>query len=69
MYDELKYRARLSTSIDKGLERALRELSLQTYVPISRLLDEALEALLKKRGVPYEMFAPYGRMRIEKREK
>lgn len=44
---ELKNRIRISSSIDIDLNNKLKELSEQTRIPISRLLDEAIELLLK----------------------
>ena len=55
---ELKNRDRLSTTVDKGLLKALRELSDDTMVPLSRLADEMVEDLLVKRGIPYEWYDP-----------
>ena len=45
----LKNRTPLSNAIKTELHDSLRELSKETKVPISRLLDEAIEDLLKKR--------------------
>lgn len=42
-------RIRISNSIDKKLFEELKKLSEETKVPMSRLLDEAIEDLLKKR--------------------
>lgn len=42
-------REKISSSVDKELYKKLRELSEKTKVPISRLLDEAIEDLLDKR--------------------
>lgn len=56
--DDLKYRVRLSTSVDKGLHKAIYNFSINSKIPLSRLLDEALEDLLKKRNIPYEYYAP-----------
>ena len=41
-------RIRLVSSLDKKLADPFRELSKKTRVPKSRLLDEAIEDLLKK---------------------
>ncbi|MBM6649004.1 ribbon-helix-helix domain-containing protein [Bacillus sp. RIT 809] len=46
----LKNRKPLSNAVKTELYEALKELSDQTKVPISKLLDEAIEDLLKKRG-------------------
>ena len=58
MYDDLKYRKRMSTSIDKGLYKAIFNYSVDTKIPMSRLLDEAIEDFLKKKQIPYEMELP-----------
>ena len=49
---DLKYRERLSSSVDKGLYRAIRKYSIETRIPLSKLLDEAIEdsAFLKRGG-------------------
>ncbi len=64
-YDELKYRKRLSTTIDAGLWEQLHELNWNSRIPVSRLLDEAVELLLKNHhieacptGVPYDKTPP-----------
>ena len=46
---ELKNRRVIGSAIDIKLHDNLKELSKKTGVPISRLLDEAIEDLLKKR--------------------
>lgn len=45
----LVHRIRISNSIDKELYEKLKRLSAETKVPMSKLLDEAIEDLLKKR--------------------
>ncbi|MBS4958808.1 MAG: ribbon-helix-helix domain-containing protein [Clostridium sp.] len=45
----LVHRVRISNSIDKELYEKLKKLSEETKVPMSKLLDEAIEDLLKKR--------------------
>ena len=52
---DLKYRERLSSSVDKGRYRAIRKYSIETRIPLSKLLDEAIEDFLKKNGVSYEI--------------
>ena len=52
---DLKYRERLSSSVDKGLYRAIRKYSIETRIPLSKLLDEAIEDFLKQNGVSYEI--------------
>ncbi len=46
----LKTRKTLSNAIKIELYQGLKELSEKTKVPMSRLLDEAIEDLLKKRN-------------------
>lgn len=52
---DLKYRERLSSSVDKGLYRAIHNYSIETRIPLSRLLDEAIEDYLKKNQIAYEV--------------
>lgn len=44
----LVHRVRFGSSLDKELDKNLRKLSEKTRIPISKLLDEAIEDLLKK---------------------
>jgi predicted DNA-binding protein len=44
----LKNRTRLSSYIEKELSVKLKQLSEKTRIPMSRLLDEAIEDLIKK---------------------
>lgn len=44
----LVHRVRFGSSLDKELDNKLRKLSEKTRIPISKLLDEAIEDLLKK---------------------
>lgn len=46
----LKNRERIGSAIDKELLKKLRECSKESKIPLSKLLDEAIEDLLKKRG-------------------
>ncbi|MEM4995037.1 ribbon-helix-helix domain-containing protein [Priestia sp. SB1] len=46
----LKNRRPLSNAVKIELYNQLKELSDKTKVPMSKLLDEAIEDLLKKRG-------------------
>lgn len=48
MFMALKNRVRIGNSIDKKLFEELQELSDKTRIPMSRLLDEAIEDLVKK---------------------
>ncbi|MGH4122275.1 MAG: ribbon-helix-helix domain-containing protein [Clostridium sp.] len=44
----LIHRVRFGSSLVKELDEKLRELSKETRIPISRLVDEAIEDLLIK---------------------
>jgi len=44
----LKNRTRIGSAIDTELYNKLKELSENSRIPISKLLDEALEDLIKK---------------------
>ncbi len=44
----LKNRTKIGSAIDKDLYTKLQELSKETRIPLSRLLDEAIECLLSK---------------------
>lgn len=46
----LKNRKPLSNAIRIELHDSLKKLSTETKIPISKLLDEAIEDLLKKRN-------------------
>ncbi len=48
--EETKKRVQFATSIDKTLRDSLIELSKQTRIPQSKLMDEAIEDLLEKHG-------------------
>ncbi len=50
-YNELKYRQRFTTSIDKNILNAFFELAKVKNQPKSWLIDEALHDLLVKNGV------------------
>jgi len=45
---ELKNRERYGGSVDKKILKDFRELAEQTRIPATRLLDEAIEDLIKK---------------------
>ena len=47
---QLRYRENRTFSIDKELLAQLKKLSEETLIPQSRLMDEAIEDLLKKHG-------------------
>ncbi len=40
-------RSRFSSTIDKGLKEQLSSLSKETRIPVSKLLDEAVELLIE----------------------
>lgn len=46
--DKMSARIAYGTKIDKMLKEGLQKLSEETRIPQSRLLDEAIEDLLKK---------------------
>jgi predicted DNA-binding protein len=46
----LKSRVRLCNSIDKSLFEKLQRLSKETMIPMSKLLDKAIEKLLEEYG-------------------
>lgn len=48
MKGDLKNRERFGVAVDKKLLEGLRDLSAKTRIPASRLVDEALEDLMKK---------------------
>lgn len=50
-YNELKYRQRFTTSIDKNILQAFFELAKVKNQPKSWLIDEALTDLLHKNGI------------------
>ena len=56
---DLKYRHRLSSSVDKGLYKAFYNYTFRTRIPMSRLLDEAIEDFLNKNEVEYEMMGSW----------
>lgn len=53
-YNELKYRERITTSVDKEILKAFVALAKSKKQPKSWLMDEALEDLLKKNGIEVE---------------
>ncbi len=59
MDQDLKYRHRLSSSVDLGLYKAFYHYATTCRIPMSRLLDEAIKDLLEKNGVKYTPMAPY----------
>lgn len=45
--DELKNRVRFSTTLDKEVEKKLKEYSKKTMIPISKLLDIAITKIIE----------------------
>lgn len=45
--DELKNRVRFSTTLDKDVEKKLKEYSKQSLIPISKLADKAFTMLIE----------------------
>ena len=62
---DLKYRKRLSTTVDIGLYKAIYNYSIDSRIPLSRLLDDAIEEFLKRNGVPYEISGPYKKEKLK----
>ncbi len=50
----LKYRTRFTSSLKNELVPCFNELAKKSRIPKSRLLDEAIEDLLKKYNIPVE---------------
>ncbi len=46
--DELKNRVRFSTTLDKEVERKLKDYSKQTMIPISKIVDSAILEYVEK---------------------
>ncbi|UDK99096.1 ribbon-helix-helix domain-containing protein [Lysinibacillus sphaericus] len=44
-----KSRTAISNTIDNELYKKLKELSIETKMPLNKLLDEAIEYLIKER--------------------
>lgn len=49
--DELKNRVRFSTTLDKEVEKMLKEYSKSTMIPISKIMDNCILEYLKSKGV------------------
>lgn len=47
--DELKNRVRFSTTLDKEVEKKLKEYSKQTMIPISKIVDSAILEYVNKK--------------------
>lgn len=54
---DLVNRIRFSSSMKKELEQPLKNLSASTRIPTSKLLDEAIEDLLKKYNIDFKQEA------------
>ena len=50
MADRLKNRIRFSTTVDKKTIEALKEYSNQTMIPISKIIDVAVQEYIKNKG-------------------
>lgn len=50
-YDDLKYRTRFSTSIDKNLLAAFKDLAKTKRQPLSWMTDDAIEDYLNKHNI------------------
>lgn len=50
----LKTRTRISNAVDSELLEKLKQLSKETMVPLSRLLDKGIELILKEYENPTE---------------
>ena len=48
--DELKNRIRFSTTLDKDIERKLKEYSKQSMIPISKLVDTAIARFIENQN-------------------
>lgn len=48
--DELKNRVRFSTTLNKEVEKKLKEYSKQTLIPISKIVDNALLAYISSKS-------------------
>lgn len=46
----LKNRTAISNAVDTALYNKLKELSEETMIPVSKLLDKAIELVLKEYG-------------------
>ncbi len=49
-YRELKNRTRISTTLDNDIYRRLKEYADQSYVPITKILDQAVTMYLDSKG-------------------
>lgn len=51
---DLKNRVRIGNAVDKMLFEKLKQLSKETMIPISRLLDRAIQLVLEEYTKPTE---------------
>lgn len=49
-YRELKNRTRISTTLDNDIYRRLKEYADQSYVPITKILDQAVMMYLDSKS-------------------
>ena len=52
--NELKNRVRFSTTLDKEVEKKLKEYSEQTLIPISKIVDNALLAYISREPIQHD---------------
>lgn len=52
--NELKNRVRFSTTLDKEVEKKLKEYSKQTLIPISKIVDNALLAYISREPIQHD---------------
>ncbi len=52
--DGLKNRIRFSTTLDKDVERKLKDYSKQTLIPISKIVDNALIAYISNKSSQHD---------------
>lgn len=48
--DELKNRVRFSTTLDKEVEKKLKEYTKQSMIPISKIVDSAISSYLYEKS-------------------
>jgi metal-responsive CopG/Arc/MetJ family transcriptional regulator len=56
---DLKTRTRIGNTLDTNLLKKLKDLSSNTRIPMSRLLDEAVEDLIQKHNTTYTPSSRY----------
>jgi len=66
MDKDLKYRHRLSSSVDLGIYKAFYNYSIDSQIPMSRLLDAAIGNFLPEKQIEYTpVGVPYNREKIK----